>query len=358
MLADFFISVVKTSAKQAIKEELYAKLVERGILPAESQGEDDADSETSSVGCPPVMDPTLAVKLKELELAIKRQEHESKIVDLRKTEVDLKLRTLELEAESLRRQPVPAPNLPSPVFPSTPVDGSTTNFGAPVGNQVNFDAARYIKLVPQFRETEVDTYFVAFERIATKLGWPKDMWGLLLQCNFVGKAQEVCSALSIEQSLDYDVLEAAVLRAYELVPEAYRQRFRGTVKAARQTFVEFAREKKQLFDKWVLASKVTDFVQLQELILLEEFKNCIPESIVMHINEQKIGSLSDAAVVADEFALTHRTLFSSRQMKRRNFTDQSEKPVSSSRGEKDQPKHSESRRVFLLLRSRSPDNKL
>ncbi len=30
-----------------------------------------------------------------------------------------------------------------------------------------------------------------------------------------GKAQEVCAALSLEDSLDYDVVKAAILRAYE-----------------------------------------------------------------------------------------------------------------------------------------------
>lgn len=43
----------------------------------------------------------------------------------------------------------------------------------------------------------------------------------------MGKAQEVCSTLSIEESLKYEVMKSAILRAYELVPEAYRQKFRG-----------------------------------------------------------------------------------------------------------------------------------
>lgn len=46
------------------------------------------------------------------------------------------------------------------------------------------------------------------------------MWTLLLQCKLVGKAQEVCATLTVEQSLDYNVIKAIVLRAYELVPEA------------------------------------------------------------------------------------------------------------------------------------------
>ncbi len=172
--------------------------------------------------------------------------------------------------------------------------------------QPDFDVGKYIKLVPPFRETEVDSYFVAFERVATKLKWPRDMWALLLQCNLVGKAQEVCAALPIEDSLNFDIVKLAVLRAYELVPEAYRQKFRACSKTAKQTFVEFAREKKALFEKWCLSTKITTLEDLQELMLLEDFKNSLPESIVVHLNEQKVSKLFDAAILADEFVLTHK----------------------------------------------------
>lgn len=69
------------------------------------------------------------------------------------------------------------------------------------------------------------------------------MWALLLKCSLAGKAQEVCSALPIEGSHDYETVKSAVLRANELVPEAYRQKFRGHVKTVKQTCVEFMREK-------------------------------------------------------------------------------------------------------------------
>lgn len=130
--------------------------------------------------------------------------------------------------------------------------------------------------------------------------WPKDVWALLLQCSLSGKEQEVCSTLPIDQSLDYGVVKSAVLRAFELVPEAYRQKF-----VDKQTFVEFARDKKTLFEKWCLSSKITTLDQLQELFLLEDFKSCIPENVVVHLNEQKVAVLSNAAVLADEFVLTH-----------------------------------------------------
>ncbi len=72
----------------------------------------------------------------------------------------------------------------------------------------------------------MDAYFAAFERIATKLNWPRDLWSLLVQSNITGKVQEACAALPVERSLDYDTVKSAVLCAYELVPEVFRQKFR------------------------------------------------------------------------------------------------------------------------------------
>lgn len=56
---------------------------------------------------------------------------------------------------------------------------------------------------------------------------------------------------------------------------------------------------------WTKAS-VLD--QLKELILLEEFKNCVPDRGV-YLNEQKVTSLAEVATLADELALTRRTVF-------------------------------------------------
>ncbi len=229
---------------------------------------------------------------------------------------------LELKTKSpVHPSAADVPGLSMPV--SSPINASTPSpIPAPRRNpqvsQPECDISRQIALVPQFRESEVDTYFTVFERIAATLKWPQNVWPLLLQCKLVGKAQEVCSALTLEQSLDYDAMKNAVLRAYELVPEAYRQKFRSLVKTPSKTFVEFARDKANLFDKWCAANKVDTFEQLKELILLEEFKNCLTEKIVVYLNEQKVSSLSEAAVFSDEFVLTHRVVFSPTK---RNFPD-------------------------------------
>ena len=90
-----------------------------------------------------------------------------------------------------------------------------------------FDPARNIRLVPPFQEKEVDKYFAHFEKVADSLNWSKESWVLLLQSVLLGKAQEIYGSLSIEQSSNYEHVKEAILKAYELVPEAYRQKFRN-----------------------------------------------------------------------------------------------------------------------------------
>uniref|UniRef100_A0A1A8BAH2 CCHC-type domain-containing protein n=2 Tax=Nothobranchius furzeri TaxID=105023 RepID=A0A1A8BAH2_NOTFU len=213
--------------------------------------------------------------------------------EMRKLELEadtkLRLRKLELEHEAVKAEKETSP------VSSPPQD--------------SFNISNCMALMPVFRESEVDCYFSAFERIATALNWPRDVWPLLLQCRFTGKASEVVAALSVSDSNNYDTVKTAVLQAYELVPEAYRQKLRLSRKNSAQTHIEFARVKTVLFDKWCNSSKVKDFSTLRELLLLEEFKRCIPDKVVQYVNEQKVTSLSAAAQLADEFVLTHRVNF-------------------------------------------------
>ena len=105
----------------------------------------------------------------------------------------------------------------------------------------HFDVTKHIRLVPPFQEKEVDKYFLHFEKVAENLKWPKEHWTLLLQSVIIGKAREIYTQLTVEQSSSYDTVKELILKAYELVPEAYRQKLRNCKKENEQTHVEFAR---------------------------------------------------------------------------------------------------------------------
>ena len=172
---------------------------------------------------------------------------------------------------------------------------------------VAFDVSKYVKLVPDFWETEVDKYFLHFEKVASNLKWPEDNWALLLQSSLVGKAREVYAALSVDESAQYSVVKNAILKAYELVPEAYRQRFQNSEKHSNQTHVEFAMQKETLFDRWCMSKEIGgSYDKLRQLFLIEEFKNCLPGEVRTYLDERKAVTLNQAAVLADNYILTHK----------------------------------------------------
>lgn len=93
------------------------------------------------------------------------------------------------------------------------------------------------------------------------------------------------------------------------MPEAYRQRFRYRKKLDSQTFSEFVRDLTSAFNRWCTASEVTTFDSLCNLVVLEQFKNSVPDYVATYVNERKVKCPSEAAVLADEYVLTHKSHF-------------------------------------------------
>ena len=122
------------------------------------------------------------LQLKRLEIEERDKEREAqyrmKELELREKELTFQVKIKELEAKVDRS-----------------IWGATK-----AGAMAPFDVSKHIKFVPDFRENEVDKYFLHFEKVAKSLKWPEDNWALLLQSSLVGKAREVYSVLLIDES--------------------------------------------------------------------------------------------------------------------------------------------------------------
>ena len=171
--------------------------------------------------------------------------------------------------------------------------------------QKEFDVSRNIKLVPPFNESDVDKYFLHFEKVAVQCQWPKEHWAIMLQSVLTGKAQQVYAALSVEDSANFDKVKDAILKAFELVPETYRKLFRNCKKKDECTYIEFAQQKEMLFDRWCKSRNVNSIEKLRQLILVEEFKRCSKSEVHTYLDEKNVGTLAEAAKLADEYCATH-----------------------------------------------------
>ncbi len=104
-------------------------------------------------------------------------------------------------------------------------------------------------------------------------------------------------------------MKAVVLKAYERVPEFYKQQFRTWKKSEKQSHLEFARDLQMHFSRWCSAVDVSDFEGLCNLIVLEQLKNSVPNRVAVYVGEQKAQTATTAAMLADDYVLTHRDIF-------------------------------------------------
>ena len=179
-------------------------------------------------------------------------------------------------------------------------------------------------LMPVFSEDDVEGFFMQFEKVAKQAEWPQNQWTMMVQAVLSGRAQLVYANLSEDDSFNYQVVKQEVLKVYELVPESYRQKFRSLKKGDSQSHLDFAREKSKMFERWCSSKGVNSaFEALKELILVEEFKWKVHETVRCHLNEREVCTLSEAAKIADEYALTHKKQLTNPSSTRQGYQKQS-----------------------------------
>lgn len=129
-------------------------------------------------------------------------------------------------------------------------------FNSDQEQSMSFSLVSSLKLVPKFNEEDPDTFFTLFERMAKLRNWSDDNRVTLLQCVLTGKAQVAFSSLSLDDCKDYDQVKSVILKVYECVPEAYRQRFRLQKKEDLQMHLEFVRDLRKHFTRWCTAVEI------------------------------------------------------------------------------------------------------
>ena len=169
-----------------------------------------------------------------------------------------------------------------------------------------FDIYKSVRLVPSFDEDQPDEFFIQFEKLARQFDWPVEKWTALIQGKLVGKGKTAYNSIVSPHSEDYDYVKKAILDAYQLTAEYYREKFRSVHKEQNKTYAEFAHYVNVLKDKWLSASKVETLDDLKELIVLEQFLNGIPLDVKTYLLEREVTTLKRAASLAEDYSLVHK----------------------------------------------------
>ncbi|XP_042211010.1 uncharacterized protein LOC121858586 [Homarus americanus] len=145
-----------------------------------------------------------------------------------------------------------------------------------------------------------------FEKISKSFQCPEESWIAMLQRVFTGSARSAFLSLSNEVFRIYKLVKEEILKAYELIPETYRVKFRTMRKTDVQSYIEFVYSLSKMCRRWIKSGKVETFEELVELMILEQFKRATPRDIQLYLGERDISNVHKAAALADSYALTHK----------------------------------------------------
>lgn len=161
----------------------------------------------------------------------------------------------------------------------------------------------------------VENFLDMFEKVATQQGWPKEVWSTQLAGLLTGKALAAFVNVPKETSDDYEVVKTAILRRYDVNAETYRQRFRTNRRRGAETYRELADRSRDLYVKWKEAAEMN----LDEMILVEQFMQAVPEDLRVWLKERKPESQRKAAELADDYVLARKADNRGNTLKPRRF---------------------------------------
>ncbi len=167
--------------------------------------------------------------------------------------------------------------------------------------------ARAPKL-PHFDDVrdDLDAYLQRFERYAQSQAWKESDWVTNLSALLKGKALDVYSRLSPEDSADYGKLKDALLKRFHLNEHGFMLKFRSARPEKDESAPQFAVRLDNLITRWVdMAKTEKTYDALKDLLLREQFLNCCNEPLSLFLKERKPTKVSEMAHFAEQYSDAH-----------------------------------------------------
>ena len=169
------------------------------------------------------------------------------------------------------------------------------------------DRAKAPKL-PSFVDgkDDLDAYLQRYERFATTAKWEKTGWASKLSALLSGRALEVYLRLSEEAAQDYDRVNLALMKRYDLTENGYRRKFRASKPEVDQSPEQFIVRLDGYFLRWLeLSSTDKSFEGLKDLIVKEQFIDACQKELAIHLHERAPETLAQIAKIADQYLEAH-----------------------------------------------------
>ena len=153
---------------------------------------------------------------------------------------------------------------------------------------VNKSRAKPPKL-PVFCEgkDELDFYLQRFERYATVQKWDKKEWAINLSSLLTGKALTVYSTIPTEDAHNYETLKTAILKAYHLTQDGYRQKFKTSRPEGSETATQYLDRITDYLQKWLnLAHVPKTYEGIVDFLAIDQFLQSLPKDMALFVKER------------------------------------------------------------------------
>ena len=127
-----------------------------------------------------------------------------------------------------------------------------------------------------------------------------------LSALLTGEALCVYTRLTVEESIDYKKVKAALLKRFQLTEEGFRHKFRESKAVTGENPGQFITRLGNYFDRWIEMSGVSnDFESVRALMLREQFTSTCSKELAVYLQEKPFTGLTDMADQADRFLQAH-----------------------------------------------------
>ena len=210
----------------------------------------------------------MELKLKEADLRLKEEEH-----NLRRAEIEQK--------ERLHRESITA-------------------------KHVDKVAATKPKL-PYFEEAkdDIESYLFRFEQHAQALNWPRADWSTSLSALLKGKALTYYRELPFEKANSYVALKEHLLKRFQCTEEGFRSMFRSSKPESQESICTFAFKSNRLLQRWLDLANVSNFEELKDLMLREQFLASVSAPLSTFLKEKKHTKFQAMVEDAEKYQEAH-----------------------------------------------------
>ena len=221
---------------------------------------------------------------RDQEVAEERQRREQEVAEERRQ----REREVEQQRKQMQEQMDLLMKLVRDQSENRPITGSEL---VTVGREVKFS---------KLTETDdIQAYLMTFERTMQAFKVAKEQWVYQLVPQLTGKAQQAFAAMETSDSGDYDLVEAAILKRYNITEETYRQCLRSIRLKEEESHVELAVRAHDLTKKWMKECK--DVEDVIELVAMEQLLETLPTGPRIWLRERKPQTAAEAGQLADDY---------------------------------------------------------